>query len=177
MNNSSDHDDQQVPATDTGKEFAARRTVVKGLASAVPVVMTLGCGKALAQTSSVECLANPPTAQPQVCIDPREGSNDRFLRRNKTVLVDIDTQTGMEVTPDSPLSFSTSSPASRDVTPTATRSRSRTSNVAAAQDSRVEQIEVRKQCLVYVNERGQFVRDAANGNPTTESCYASFMAT
>lgn len=51
----------EVRADSKGVEFASRRTVVKGLASAVPVVMTLGNGAALAQSSG-DCAADTLSA-------------------------------------------------------------------------------------------------------------------
>jgi hypothetical protein len=51
----------ELPQTN-GESFAARRTIVKGMASAVPVVMTMGCGKALAQ-SSLSCVVTTPIPQ------------------------------------------------------------------------------------------------------------------
>jgi len=49
--------DGERQAPDVGREFAARRTIVKGMASAVPVVMTIGCGQAMAAASSCDQVA------------------------------------------------------------------------------------------------------------------------
>jgi hypothetical protein len=50
-----------LPEESKGLKFASRRTVVKGMASAVPVVMTLGNGAALAQSSG-DCAPDHLTA-------------------------------------------------------------------------------------------------------------------
>ena len=54
MADDSKQKDGESQAPDVGREFAARRTIVKGMASAVPVVMTIGCGQAMAAASSCD---------------------------------------------------------------------------------------------------------------------------
>ncbi|MCP4127213.1 MAG: hypothetical protein GY753_09145 [Gammaproteobacteria bacterium] len=102
--------------------FDTRRTVVKGIASAVPVIMTVGSGEVLANASSLQCIKQP-TSQPDKCI----GKNDRdtWLRKWKNVKVGR---------------------------------------------NKYE----KKQCLVYVDESGDFV-SKKNGTPVTQSCYCSFV--
>ncbi len=50
---------------DRGEAFASRRRVIKGLASTIPVALTLSNGAAMANTSNYQCIATqPPGAEP-----------------------------------------------------------------------------------------------------------------
>jgi hypothetical protein len=77
MKDDSDRQEGQNPALDSGREFAARRKIVKGMASAVPVVMTIGCGQAMANGSSLQCIKEP-LVRPDECID----GTDEWVRRS-----------------------------------------------------------------------------------------------
>ncbi len=66
------------------EEFDTRRTVVKGIASAVPVIMTVGSGEVLANASSLKCIKQP-TSQPKECIG--EYDRDAWLREWRSVEV------------------------------------------------------------------------------------------
>jgi hypothetical protein len=70
MKDKSKQPDSLTPAPDTGREFAARRTIIKGIASSVPVVMTIGSGHAMAQTSA-SCVVEP-NPQPTTCLTEAE---------------------------------------------------------------------------------------------------------
>jgi hypothetical protein len=59
-------------------EFATRRTVIQGIASVAPVVMTLSSGEALANSSSLQCIKEPPF-QPPECI--KKYQSDEWLRK------------------------------------------------------------------------------------------------
>jgi len=83
-----------------GRDFASRRTVIKALASTVPVVMTIGCGKALADASNLACIVKTPPPIEDVCID----GTDQWVRE-PTLQFDpvtgdpiIDPDTGEQVT-------------------------------------------------------------------------------
>ena len=52
------------------REFAARRTVIRGLISSVPVILTVSSGEALANASNLQCIQQPPSLSPEECIDP-----------------------------------------------------------------------------------------------------------
>ncbi|MCP4994367.1 MAG: hypothetical protein GY934_11365, partial [Gammaproteobacteria bacterium] len=63
-----------------GEAFASRRRVIKGLASAVPAIMTVSSGAALANGSALQCIdpqITPPAAD-AVCI-PNTGNNTPTL--------------------------------------------------------------------------------------------------
>lgn len=67
--NRKDSDQKEIPAT-TGEAFAARRRVVKGVASAVPVIMTISSAHAqvIANASSLQCVQPPPPPEPEPSI-------------------------------------------------------------------------------------------------------------
>jgi hypothetical protein len=66
-------DDVLNSNAEQGSTFAARRTIIKGLTSAVPVVLTVGCGKALANASSLQCVKDPePGSAPPEYITAEE---------------------------------------------------------------------------------------------------------
>jgi len=54
------------------EEFAARRKVIKGMASVAPVIMTLGSGEVLANSSNLQCIEKNRHAMPQKCLDKDE---------------------------------------------------------------------------------------------------------
>ena len=70
------------------REFAARRAVIKGLVSAIPVILTVSSGEALANASNLQCIQNPPALEPTQCIDAAQ--DDAWVRR----LTDVDDGTG-----------------------------------------------------------------------------------
>ena len=63
---------------DQSRDFAARRTVLKGIVSAVPVVLTVSAGEALANASNLQCVSNPPSLDPEQCIDAN--ASDEYVR-------------------------------------------------------------------------------------------------
>lgn len=65
------------------REFAARRTVIKGLVTAVPVILTVSSGEALANASNLQCIQQPPSLNPDACLDL--GVNDEWYREPKFV--------------------------------------------------------------------------------------------
>ncbi len=81
MHDDSAQQDDQSPTPETGREFAARRTIIKGMASAVPVVMTIGCGQAMAQASSLRCIVEPPQ-DPTICLtdDELTSEDPKYVR-------------------------------------------------------------------------------------------------
>jgi hypothetical protein len=83
MKDKSKQPDSLTPAPDTGREFAARRKIVKGMASAVPVVMTLGCGQAMAQASTMRCIVEP-SPMPDHCINQSKTENPEYAREDAT---------------------------------------------------------------------------------------------
>ena len=81
---------------DQGRAFASRRTIIKGLTSAVPIVMTVGCGKAMANASSFQCIT-APVQEPVECIDSQDyPDGDGWLRtatpQNGTTTTDTEAQ-------------------------------------------------------------------------------------
>ncbi len=73
-------DQNQVPVE--VDEFAARRKVIKGMASVAPVIMTLGSGEVLANSSNLQCLKEPPPML-EKCID--KDLEDDWYRKRKWV--------------------------------------------------------------------------------------------
>ncbi len=69
---------EKSPSSSEQKEFAARRTVIQGIASVAPVIMTLSSGEALANSSSLQCIKEPPY-QPPKCITKYQ--TDEWLRK------------------------------------------------------------------------------------------------
>ena len=63
-----------------GKEFANRRTVIKGLAASVPVIMTLTSGKAAAQASTYQCIGKPGGVPQLHSIPLSEAGTDIWYR-------------------------------------------------------------------------------------------------
>ena len=82
--------DSRGPGSDSGQGFAARRRVVKGMASAVPVIMTIGSGQAMAQASTL-CI-DKPIIQPAHCIN--DDQSDDYVREPSTEQECSDTDPG-----------------------------------------------------------------------------------
>ncbi len=75
-------------------EFAARRTVLKGLLATAPVVLTVTTGEALANASAFQCVTNDaPLTPPEECIDI--AASDEWKREPQWV--DDGTGTGTNV--------------------------------------------------------------------------------
>ena len=67
------------------REFAARRTVIRGLVSAVPVILTVSSGEALANASNLQCIQHPPSLNPEECLPRGNSQNDEWFRLPKFV--------------------------------------------------------------------------------------------
>jgi hypothetical protein len=88
MTDSSDNTENQESSPSEQKEFATRRTVIQGLASVAPVIMTLSSGEALANSSSVQCVKEPPDDLKKCLKKDRHTGlfpNDGWLRKKKSV--------------------------------------------------------------------------------------------
>ena len=83
MKDDSDQEGGRNLPSDSGVEFAARRTIVKGMASVVPVVMTIGCGQAMAQGSSLQCIVEP-IPPPEHCIKESDTEDPVYVRVDST---------------------------------------------------------------------------------------------
>ena len=57
-----------APGSERGEAFAGRRKVIKGLVSAVPVILTITNGEAAAAASIYQCVGTPEGANPEPCI-------------------------------------------------------------------------------------------------------------
>ncbi len=68
MADTSDQGKNSSMEPDESRDFAARRTVLKGLVAAVPVVLTVTSGEALANASSLQCIGMPEGTNPADCI-------------------------------------------------------------------------------------------------------------
>jgi len=84
----------QNPVSEEG--FDTRRTVIKGLASAAPVIMTLGSGEVLAMASNLQCITKPHDEVPPKCIGKYQ--RDGWLRRRMDVDVSDCSQNWWEQT-------------------------------------------------------------------------------
>ncbi len=62
------------------KPSSVRRTVVKGIASAIPMIMTVGSGEVLANSSNLQCIKEP-LVEPDRCIGKND--TDIWLRKWK----------------------------------------------------------------------------------------------
>lgn len=81
----SEQSEKQESTLSGQDEFATRRTVIQGLASVAPVIMTLSSGEALANSSSLQCIKKPLDTPPK-CIGKKE--SDKWLRKYTKVSKD-----------------------------------------------------------------------------------------
>jgi hypothetical protein len=160
MKDDSNRQDGQNPAPDSGREFAARRKIVKGMASAVPVVMTIGCGQAMANNSSLQCIKEP-AVRPDECIDGTDGWVRRFVAAEDctgqvagSLTQEVDPLLSSSNTDSGTMAGRKGSPSTETTQP---------DTIAADVKSR----------LVYVNADGQETGNSAD-YPVTMSCYCSF---
>jgi hypothetical protein len=165
MMDESKQTDNQSLARDSGKEFAARRRVVKGMASAVPVVMTIGCGQAMAQASSFQCIVEP-IVQPDHCIN--ENAYDDYVREPATQAECNDTNPGGRnlLSKGSRSGMGEQKPGSSIF--------SKGSRGLSGTQPR-QNVDNKKR-LIYVDQDGN-PTSSSGGNPVTLSCYASFIDT
>jgi hypothetical protein len=88
MTDRSNQSEKQESSSSEQKEFATRRTVIQGLASVAPVIMTLSSGEALASSSNLQCVKEPPDDLKK-CLkkDKHTGlfPQDGWLRKKKKV--------------------------------------------------------------------------------------------
>ena len=80
MKDKQDTDTNSNP--EQGAAFASRRTIMKGLAATVPVVMTIGCGQAMANASSLQCIEALRQERPTNCIDVEDRTQKTSLPKN-----------------------------------------------------------------------------------------------
>jgi hypothetical protein len=135
-------------------EFATRRTVIQGLASVAPVIMTLSSGEALANSSNLHCLKKPYIKPPK-CIGKKQ--SDKWLRKyTKIGKKSCTTKTG---------GGSKSGWGKSGWGKSGWGSSSKKSCTTK---------KTTKKCLVYVDESGCFT-SKKKGTPITRSCYNSFL--
>ena len=143
-NERQDHRDDASP--DRGVAFASRRRVIKGLASAVPAILTVSSGAALAAGSAIQCINHQPPPPDDACIQGTIGTpaslppGDDWLRAYErdsfgTGYVDVN------------------------------------SDRTDADDLDGGDNDL---CLVYVDQNGGRVSADAGGTPLSTSCYNSF---
>jgi hypothetical protein len=71
-------ENDQTPGAGQGVEFANRRKVLKGVASSLPVILTVTNGAPAAAQSIMHCIGQPENANPETCIP--ENTSDKWAR-------------------------------------------------------------------------------------------------
>ena len=172
----------QIPPENTGKEFAARRTIVKGIASALPVVMTIGCGKAVAQSSGgLACLAHLPDDRLPGVEECSATDDDKWVRRANSCNVPGNSLDGLDSSSGGLLSKGTPVNASSTASQLDTTSSYPRGLPSKGTPLHSDYGLSRPQAqdgfeLLYVDANGCPVQNDNQGKPVTESCYMSFIS-
>lgn len=165
------------PERVTGRDFAARRTIVKGVASAVPVIMTVGCGQAMAQaSSSVEhCLIQDSSEIPE-CIGIDE--HDKYARRAADACPVTEGDNALRLYGNKGLRAGDSllDPTASSGSTSFGNKGLRAGKLGAGQSDATAET---KNCLIYVDSNGCELASCGTGggSPVLASCYNSFLAT